>query len=346
MRLFVFYALLRGTCCTADISCKNDAGNPVDWFVIYKLPQLKTESVGSGLDYMYLDSSVKTWQMSGFLVNNSNGALGSTLKHLYEGEGYKSNRSAYILYNDAPPLLEDTHYYGHTKGVLLFNKSQGLWLTHSVPHFPPFPEDGFAWPSSGRRYGQMLLCVTYKYQQIPRIAQQLLYYSPRMYNCSLPVVFQSDLINLVTLCKGSKISWVAEKNLENLTSASGEKFLSFAKSHFWVDDIYTGWAAQALQVDLLTETWQRREHELPSNCSLPKHTLNIKRIKLPGPVLFYSYFDHSKWCVSKSYKSQWTCLGDLNREVSQAWKGGGLICSKNPVIYQAFRHAVSWYIDC
>ncbi|XP_018589790.1 deoxyribonuclease-2-beta [Scleropages formosus] len=346
MWLFFLYVFLCGTYCTADISCRNEAGNPVDWFIIYKLPQFKIGSVGTGLDYMYLDSSMKTWQMSKFLVNDSNGALGNTLKLLYDGKGYKSNRSAYVFYNDAPPLLKYSNRYGHTKGVLLFNESQGLWLIHSVPHFPAFPENGYAWPSSGRQNGQTVLCVTYKYQQIPSIAQQLLYYNPRVYNCSLPTAFQPDLASLVILCQGSKMPWVSDKNLEKLTSANGESFLSFAKSRFWIDDIYTGWVAQMLKVDLLTETWQRKEHELPSNCSLPKHTLNIRRIKLPGPVLFYSHFDHSKWCVSKAYESQWTCLGDLNREDSQAWKSGGLVCSQNPTIYQAFRQAVSWYIGC
>lgn len=111
-------------------------------------------------------------------------------------------------------------------------------------------------------------------------------------------------------------------------------------------DIYTGWVAQVLDADLLVETWQTLGHELPSNCSLPKHAMNIKRIKLPGSVLFQSHHDHSKWCVSWAYKDQVTCLGDLNRERAQLWRGGGLVCSFNPLIYKAFRQVVDWYIDC
>lgn len=111
-------------------------------------------------------------------------------------------------------------------------------------------------------------------------------------------------------------------------------------------DIYTGWVAQVLDVDLLVETWQTMAHDLPSNCSLHRHTMNIKRIKLPGLVKFHSRYDHSKWCVSLRYQEQVTCLGDLNREKAQMWRGGGLLCSLNPLIYKAFRQMVDWYISC
>lgn len=104
--------------------------------------------------------------------------------------------------------------------------------------------------------------------------------------------------------------------------------------------------AQDLHTNLLVETWQRQSHALPSNCSLPKHTMNIKRIRLPGSAPFQSNYDHSKWCVSWAFEDQVTCLGDLNRERAQMWRGGGLICSFNPRIYSAFRLLVDWYIGC
>ncbi|XP_035269417.1 deoxyribonuclease-2-beta [Anguilla anguilla] len=333
------------TPCHTEISCKNEDGKPVDWFIMYKLPKYKIDDVGSGLEYMYLDSSEEGWQLSQFLVNSSQGALGNTLKPLYTRRGLKSNRSAYVLYNDAPPLMNYTRQYGHTKGALHFDQSQGFWLIHSVPHFPPFPERGYSWPSTGQHYGQTVLCVTYKYGQFPEIAQQLLYYNPHVYNCSLPVEFQKDMASLALLCDGSKLPWVS-KRMQGLISAKGEHFLSFAKSKFYVDDIYTGWVAQTLKTDLLAETWQHSYHVLPSNCSLPNHVMNIQRIKLPGPIQFKSSFDHSKWCVSRMYKDRWTCLGDMNRDGPQIWRSGGLVCSQNPIIYKAFRQAVAWYISC
>lgn len=49
----------------------------------------KMGNVGSGLDYMYLDSSGGSWQMSKYLVNTSQGALGHTLNQLYMGKTYQ-----------------------------------------------------------------------------------------------------------------------------------------------------------------------------------------------------------------------------------------------------------------
>ncbi|XP_017269048.2 deoxyribonuclease-2-beta [Kryptolebias marmoratus] len=330
----------------ADISCRNEAGEAVDWFIIYKLPKYRIGEVGSGVEYMYLDSSVGSWKMSKFTVNSSQGALGNTLNQLYLGKTYMSNSSVYAFYNDGPPVLTYIQGYGHTKGALLFDRSQGFWLSHSIPHFPSFPERGYLYPSSGKLYGQTALCVTYQYAQLPRIAKQLANIYPRFYNCSVPPRFSADLPQLVQLCEGSKPPLASNRRVEQLFSARGDKFVSFVKSEDYVDDIYTGWVAQALDADLLVESWQTKGHELPSNCSLPKHTMNIKRIKLPASVHFQSHYDHSKWCVSRVYEDQVTCLGDLNRERAQMWRGGGVICTYNPVIYKAFRQVVDWYISC
>ncbi|XP_010745370.3 deoxyribonuclease-2-beta [Larimichthys crocea] len=344
--LWIFITFWCCTVCGTDISCRNEAGEPVDWFIIYKLPRDKIGEVGSGVDYMYLDSSVGSWQMSKFMVNTSQGAIGNTLNQLYMGEAYKSNSSVYALYNDAPPILKYLKGYGHTKGVLLFNRCQGFWLSHSIPHFPSFPEKGYLYPSSGKVNGQTALCVTYQYEQFLLIAKQMAYLYPRFYNCSVPAAFLADMPQLAQLCKGAKPPLASDKAVEQLFSMEGEKFVNFVKSERFVDDIYTGWVAQALGADLLVETWQTQGHELPSNCSLPKHTMNIKRIQLPGSILFLSRHDHSKWCVSRVYEEQVTCLGDLNRERAQMWRGGGLVCSFNPLIYKAFRQVVDWYIGC
>lgn len=295
---------------------------------------------------MYLDSSEDSWRLSGFMVNSSQGALGNTLSQIYLKQGYKSNSSAYVFYNDAPPVMDYIQGYGHTKGVLLSDHSQGFWLSHTVPHFPFFPERGYLYPLSGHLNGQSALCVTYGYQQVLQVAQQLVYMNPRVYNCSVPEAFGRDLSALVQFCRGSEPPLTSERRMVTLLSAKGETFVSFAKSQLYIDDIYTGWVAQTLATDLLVETWQRRDRGLPSNCSLPKHTLNVGRIRLGGRAEFLSRYDHSKWCVSLEPRDRWTCLGDLNREGSQAWRAGGLVCSLNPLIHKAFRQAVDWYTGC
>ncbi|XP_072516491.1 deoxyribonuclease-2-beta [Salminus brasiliensis] len=340
----ILQAFPLGCVCEPNISCLNEEGQPVDWFIMYKLPKYKKSEVGSGVEYMYLDPSMLNWQMSPFAVNTSEGAVGRTLSQLYHR--YKSNSSAYMLYNDAPPVLKYQNNYGHTKGTLLFNQFQGFWIIHSVPHFPPFPEMGFGYPSTGKLFGQTVHCTTYSYTQFKKISQQLAYVNPRAYNCSLPAAYHTDMPAMAQICGGKTPTVVPRRKLEKLESVQGQTFLSFVKSHSYVDDIYAGWVAQTLRTDLLVESWQRDNHQLPSNCSLPYHVLNIKRVCLPGNIVFSSYEDHSKWCVSLEFGAQWTCVGDLNRESAQAFRGGGLICSQNPAVYKAFHQAVDWFQSC
>ncbi|XP_038649591.1 deoxyribonuclease-2-beta [Scyliorhinus canicula] len=331
----------------SEISCRDEAGQAVDWFVIYKLPKHKVhQSIGMGLKYFYLDPSTVTWQQSKHRVNMTESALGRTLQQLYSTYQLKVDDRAYFIYNDGAPSMPYDMKHGHTKGVLLFDKAQGFWLSHSVPNFPPFPNKNYSWPSSGKKYGQTLFCFTYQYSQVVEIGRQLLYYNPHVYNWTLPHIFLPDLSNLQFVAKGGRVSkspWIRHAEL---TSSGGVRFQSFAKYKDFEDDIYAGWVAQTLKTDLLVETWNGSKHELPSNCSLPKHVYNVVRVQLPGPALFYSYNDHSKWCVSLRYRDQWVCIGDLNRTFGQMWRSGGLLCTQHPNIYKAFRRSVSWYKNC
>lgn len=75
--------------------------------------------------------------------------------------------------NDAHTGLCVTEWllYVHPAGVLLSDHSQGFWLSHSVPHFPSFPERGYGYPLSGKINGQTALCVTYSYDQFQHIGE-------------------------------------------------------------------------------------------------------------------------------------------------------------------------------
>ncbi|KAG9482947.1 hypothetical protein GDO78_009090 [Eleutherodactylus coqui] len=344
LRAFFVICMFAVSLVTCEIACRNEAGDPVDWFVVYKLPQHQiNETHGSGLDYLYLDSKTQGWQVSKFLINTTEGAVGRVLQQLYRS--YNRNDSGYLLYNDSPPGMNSSFTRGHSKGVLLFDSYQGFWLVHTVPHFPPFPGDGFGYPNTGRLYGQVALCVTYKYNQFKQIAAQLLYYNPNVYNCSLPGIWQEDLWGLYRICQGLRFPWIETTRLASLQSAQGESFLNFAKSKYFQDDIFVAWMAQKLETDLLTETWQPTKVVVQSNCTLPWHVYTIRKIKLPTGS-FYSRSDHSKWCVSRWSRDGWTCIGDLNRYPEQLWRSGGFICTQNRLLYKAFRNIVAFYSDC
>ncbi|XP_023554834.1 deoxyribonuclease-2-beta isoform X3 [Octodon degus] len=232
-------------------------------------------------------------------------------------------------------------------GALLWNRVQGFWVIHSVPRFPPIAEEGYDYPATGRRNGQSGICVTFKYNQYETIDSQLLVCNPNIYSCSIPATFHQELVHMPQLCTRFRPSKIPVRYLTTLQSAQGQTFLHFAKSDSFLDDIFAAWIAQQLKTHFLTETWQRKRQELPSNCSLPYHVYNIKAIKVSRQSYFSSYQDHAKWGISqKGTKDHWTCIGDLNRSPHQAFRSGGFICTQNRNIYQAFQKLVLYYEDC
>ncbi|KAK2491072.1 hypothetical protein MC885_011967 [Smutsia gigantea] len=260
----------------------------------------------------------------------------------------QNNKTAYLIYNDgAPKSVNYSRKHGHTKGILLWNRVQGFWLIHSIPRFPPTPEEGYDYPPTGRRNGQTGICITFKYNQYETIDSQLLICNPNVYSCSVPATFHQELVHMSQLCTRSSSAEIPGRHLTTLQSAQGQNFLHFAKSDSFLDDIFSAWMAQQLKTHLLTETWQRKKQELPSNCSLPYHVYNVKAIKISGKSYFSSYQDHAKWCISKKgTKNRWTCIGDLNRSPYQAFRSGGFICTQNQNIYQAFQGLVLYYENC
>jgi deoxyribonuclease-2 len=131
--------------------CRNHLNEPVDWFIIYKLPRLSHSIdplIANGTGYIYLDSSssLDQWHFSSESIESPLSLTGLTL-----GPLYKSNENSFLFYNDQPPNKPFSLIYGHSKGVLVFeDKTQtGYWLVHSVPHFPPTIEQGYGYPDSG-----------------------------------------------------------------------------------------------------------------------------------------------------------------------------------------------------
>ncbi|XP_023365703.1 deoxyribonuclease-2-beta isoform X1 [Otolemur garnettii] len=252
------------------------------------------------------------------------------------------------MYNDGvPKSMNYGSKYGHTKGVLLWNRVQGFWLIHSIPLFPPIPGEGYDYPPTGRRNGQSGICITFKYNQYEAIDSQLLVCNPNVYSCAIPATFHQTFIHMSQLCSKSSSSEIPGRHVTKLQSAQGQNFLHFAKPNSFLDDIFAAWMAPQLKTHLLAETWQRTGQELPSNCSLPYHVYNIKAIKLSQKAYFTSSQDHSKWCISqKGTKNPWTCIGDINRSASQAFRSGGFICTQNQHIYRAFQGLILSYEKC
>uniref|UniRef100_A0A8D1N3K7 Deoxyribonuclease-2-alpha n=1 Tax=Sus scrofa TaxID=9823 RepID=A0A8D1N3K7_PIG len=330
------------------LTCYGDSGQPVDWFVVYKLPAHSSpgDVAQSGLRYKYLDEESGGWRDGAGSINSSTGALGRSLLPLYRN----TSQLAFLLYNDQPPKYRGSQHSssrGHTKGVLLLDQEGGFWLIHSVPNFPPPSSSAaYSWPPSARTYGQTLICVSFPLTQFLNISRQLTYTYPMVYDYKLEGDFARKFPYLEEVVKGHHVLQEPWNSSVTLTSKAGASFQSFAKCGNFGDDLYSGWLAEALGSNLQVQFWQRSAGILPSNCSGVQHVLDVTQIAFPGPAgpNFNATEDHSKWCVAP--ERPWTCVGDMNRNKREEHRGGGTLCAQLPALWKAFKPLVKAWEPC
>ncbi|CAG0921753.1 unnamed protein product [Notodromas monacha] len=258
-------------------ACMDEDGQAVDWWVAYKLPKLKTladDNVQDGHAYAYFTAKDVSYNwgldkpgyvarppkngcmLSSKSIGDFESLIGRTLEPLYSNA---SKSQFALLYNDEFPNGTVSFTKGHTKGaVVMDDHGSGFWLIHSVPHFPPKPEDGFGYPASGRTYGQTLFCVSFAGGESPEtIGKQLTVNEPFIYFKDIPAWVQLRFPSMFEAAGGKKTmsAGPASQILELFTS-SGMSMTSFAKSNLFNQDLYSELVAPALRSELIAETWR------------------------------------------------------------------------------------------
>ncbi|KAG8034638.1 hypothetical protein G9C98_007714 [Cotesia typhae] len=382
------------------LQCKDEAGNDVDWYVLYKVPKTSESSdpiIRKGLAYLYItsDTVANGWQLSKKEIGSKDSVPGKTLSSLYKDD--LAPDILWILYNDqAPNKNQSTVRYGHTKGVLMTDNTRGFWLIHSVPNYPPVPKTGtenksrkskhsehreagdddtnddhnndgnmnmdvdnddihndvpdgeYAYPKSGQLYGQSFLCISMVSNQMNAVGLQLMYNQIMTYRYNLPEIMLNEYPSLVNASKHVRPKKAPYFHKEELVSAGGQEFISFAKSDKWQKELYDDLIAPELKSNLLAETWLNGRGKLPSECNGSK-VQNVQSIVLnTANVDFKSSRDHSKWAVTQTNKKNrnWVCIGDINRANTQFNRGGGAVCVNLPQLWTNYRGSVNEVEPC
>lgn len=327
-----------------DIQCLTSEGKPIDWFIIYKLPN----SVFKRQAFFYMDAENKRWNSSSSTMDKKDNAVYKTLQQVYQNGG----EMMYAMYNDQPSKLQssasqtaDLHYkqiYGHTKGVISFSKDLGFWLIHSAPKFPKPKRVGYHWPRNLKRNGQTFLCISLRTESaLDDIGEQLLYNYPDIYDHAMPASFKSKYPKMAAAVATEHVTTPPWKRETILTSLAGRKFHSFAKYSSFDADLYGSWLAPRFQQSLLVETWQDVPHKLCSNCTGKYWVYNIESVNFKDKnAEFKETVDHSKWAITMSAKSPWICIGDINRAQAQMKRPGGTVCFQDQQVWEQFHDLI------
>ncbi|PNF33238.1 Deoxyribonuclease-2-alpha [Cryptotermes secundus] len=347
--------------------CRDEDNNPVDWYVLYKLPRNKESSstlIQNGVAYAYItsDSVSRGWILSNSSINDTKSMPGNTLELLYNSSDvFKANSLLWALYNDQVPGKTYSSDQGHTKGVVISETDGGFWLVHSVPYFPPIPGNvttsgtdsdsgGYSYPSTGLRYGQSFLCISLSASQLDLVGTQLTYNQPWIYSYNVPEDLERHLPHLAAAARSVRVRVAPWHHLQEITSLAGQAFYSFAKAVKFNKELYFDWVAPALQTDLLVETWRNGKGKLPSSCNSTFTVQDISSVTVDAAnIRFKSTEDHSKWAAAyedDNTENDWVCIGDINRMESQERRGGGTVCINHPKLWQKYWNIVSSIDPC
>lgn len=330
---------LIGCCLCEGLGCLDENGNPVDWWIIMKYPELTASqdaNAASGFGYAYADIQSPALQDSNHRLDvNLQGALGSTLGQIYSAD---KGKVGWLIYNDESYDGANHEDYGHTKGDIAFDSTGGFWLVHSVPRFPAPATDTYSFPIDERIYGQSFLCISVGIGMINNIGEQFLLNKPFVYDNNLPDSLTNLVPNIVSVINGQFLTSSAT-NVMNITSVGGKKFTTFAKNSEWNNDLYQYLVQPYYFSGLLIETWMNgaTADKMPSYCQPNyKHdSINIRQVQINININWKETDDHSKWAVSTNNDAAINniyCIGDINRQFSQAKRGGGTVCAQDTEI--------------
>uniref|UniRef100_A0A3Q1INU7 Deoxyribonuclease-2-alpha n=2 Tax=Anabas testudineus TaxID=64144 RepID=A0A3Q1INU7_ANATE len=307
-----------------QVSCKNEAGVAVDWYILYK--------GANSFDFIYIDRTMRGGFKKGSSpINHQDGILAKTLAPIFTDKP----ECEFIAYNDQPPYGSSGSACGHSKGVVLVDKDTVVWLLHSTPQFPETRESNKFFPDTGKTFAQTFICVTFPKSQLDKIETHLRHIRAHIFDSNM------DKFSAVKF----REVWTSDKMLneqtvlyQDLTSMDGENFKCFFKkiSKEPEDgDLYVT-IANTLETNLYVQTWGRQKHKSGSSCSARRYCLyNVQSIKSTLLGNWNCGSDHSKWCVSEN--KDWTCIADSNRGERQFERPGGALCIKNHVVTNAFK---------
>ena len=298
------------------LSCLSDTCVPTDTWLIVKEPH--------STSYLYADPGQSLQPSIHSSLNSSSiGALTLTAEQMW-------NADSYVIYNDEDPANATYSYaYGHTKGFFFFNDdTTGVWIQHSIPQFPIGPKftasyEGLthnAWTNA-----QQIFCMSLNSATLNTVAELMLLNKPRVNDWKLSVAGKKmgSISNLAT----GMYSVNPVCNSAEIQTYGGLQLTVFAKTAQWTHDIWDDCIAESVNESLNVQSWLQGT-PLGSFCPSSGQTVeDIQSVDFGfgSGSAWDNSVDHSKWGVGIS--GSVLCLGDLNRVVTQATRGGGAVCT-------------------
>lgn len=327
------------------IEARNQQGNPVDWWFIYKMPKHAGRADNQGFDYFYFDPDGEELVLSPVGLDQQQQALAYTLSAIFNSP----MSAGFLVYNDEHiDNKRNKSGKGHCKGILAFDRTSdsALLLLHSTPRFPALDETSL--PDDEAIYGQTFLCISLPdYQTANRIAGQMLsQQNPQILHESSRIPTDvSDDEPLKRLFHEVGLTASEQSSVLKFESRAGKPFQLVAKSRKWGEDFWLDLVSPTLNCDLVVETWRRGAVTPLKDNRSSEFDEDVLSLNFKTTAISYQWsytHDHAKWAVALNNdvnSAPWVCVADINRMVSQEKRGGGALCFQEPGLWRALSQA-------
>lgn len=353
-----------------DTVCRDENGDPLDWFIVYKFPQGKGSTLKgkkasdhflNGLGYGFITSEnlgQNRFEISEYSIDDENSMIVQTLKPIYEANDnprkLHSTPLMYAMWNDQTPPggPGGSGARAHSKGVLMVNKNsrRAALLSHSVPQFPKQRRafNSF-FPFSAQRYGQAFMCISFDADlHADAVAEHLDYIKPIIYDSFFSKSFTDDhplYTKFKVQAAAKTISKLGgpKKSKQTITTLGGKEIDLIAKTRGYKTDIYSTLISD-FYGPLYVQSWQNghggKLYPSDNVCNVDYMTLMDEEDN--ELASWTGSKDHAKWALTKEENDRRVvCIGDINRMESQFTRGGGMLCMEDDEAWQAMRSMIS-----
>jgi len=189
---------------------------------------------------------------------------------------------------------------------------------------------------------------------------------PQIFDSAISDDLAAQAPNLTTAINGVHDSTNSISRKATLNSKGGKEFDHYAKNGVWGTDgstngdLYEDLLAPGIGDGLMAETWMngRDPNKIPTYCKgkkcgppdskvTCKHSVqDIRHVQIASNRGWDETQDHSKWAVSLTKGVETTFIADMNRQFSQAKRGGGALCYRNKNIWTAFSSTIQDVDKC
>ena len=329
-----------------DKVCRNPKGTEVDWYVIFFMPQ--SASSDSKIHYAYFDNTLSSLQY--YLYEESTFPPTRITSYVTSSSNLESIDFNYFFWNDDLTVKDGESKdapssRAHAKGSLVYDKSNGAFLLHSLPRFPTRTSTNeilTELPSNAGTYGQHFFCITVTKTTAEKIAEILNYI-----NVSNNASVKQDNVNSsankwITALINNVFDSNYPKELQtSIKSKAGVDFNIISKNYLNKITPYDTTVRSIYLDDFYVRTWTRPALA-PAICE--EYSLfNVENVQF-GEYGYTKTKEHSKWAISV-YKYI-NCFGDLNHCESQANRGGNIICFQNEKLRNIMKNAINGIDNC